>query len=153
MDAAIQLYTDQLEELRTRLKEAVQGMSQEELNWAPPVPETNSPYVLAFHLPGSESMWFHQVIGGMENSRNRDAEFTASGGGAAALIERIDKVAATSAEVLGKLAAADLDQPHTNPSRPGSEQVTARWCIVHMIEHYSEHLGHLDLTKQLWKGR
>ncbi len=152
MDTAIQLYTDQLKQLRTRLKEAVQGMSQEELNWAPAVPETNSPYVLAFHLPGSESMWFHQVIGGMEISRNREAEFTASGG-AAALIERIDKVAATSADVLGKLTAADLDQPHTNPSQPGSEPVTARWCIVHMIEHYSEHLGHLELTKQMYEGR
>ena len=153
MDAVIQLYVDRLKHLRGRLKEAVQGMSVEELNWVPPVPETNSAYVLAFHLPGSESVWIHQVVGGREVPRDREAEFLATGDSAAALIERIDEVAATSQDVLGKLSGEDLEQIRSTPPHMPPNRVTVGWCILHMIEHYAEHLGHLGLTKQLYEAK
>jgi hypothetical protein len=28
-----------------------------------------------------------------------------------------------------------------------------RWCILHVIEHYAQHLGHMQLTRQLWLAK
>ena len=154
MDAEVQLYIDQLDDIRGKVKETIQGMSAEELNWKPPIAESNSPYVLAAHLPGSETQWIHQFVGGMDVSRDRDAEFRASGDSAAPLIERLDQVGNTSREVLGRLTSDDLGQRRTRPIPAGStDQVTVRYGILNFIVHMSEHLGHLGLPRQLYAGR
>jgi hypothetical protein len=28
-----------------------------------------------------------------------------------------------------------------------------RWCILHVIEHIAQHLGHMQLTRQLWLAK
>jgi uncharacterized protein DUF664 len=33
------------------------------------------------------------------------------------------------------------------------EQVTAGWALLHAIEHLREHVGHAQLTRQLWDAR
>ena len=151
MEPEVQNYITMLDDLRNRFKEAVQDMTADQLNWAPPAKDVNSPYILAYHIAGSEAMWIHQIVGQRDVSRDRDAEFQATGDSPAALNERLDSVAATSREILGGLTRADLEQSRTQPTRRGGGQAPVRWCIANLIEHYAEHLGHLDLTKQLYE--
>jgi hypothetical protein len=32
-------------------------------------------------------------------------------------------------------------------------QVTVRWSILHVIEHTAQHVGHMQLTRQLWLAK
>jgi len=48
--------------------------------------------------------------------------------------------------VLSSLTEAQLDE-----NRKWQDQmVSVRWCILHVIEHTAQHIGHMQLTRQLW---
>lgn len=50
---------------------------------------------------------------------------------------------------LDSLAAADLDATRPHPLRPG-QTLFVRYDTVHALDHLSQHLGHAQLTRQLW---
>ena len=139
-------YIDLLRELRAGFLEAALSFPPDALNWRPPIPETNSIYVLATHVLGAEAWWIHEIIGGQDVRRNRPAEFVAEGADLGWLPERMRQVAERSEAVLRGLTEADLRSARTYRER----SVTAQWGILHIIDHYSRHLGHLELTRQLW---
>ena len=149
MDPEVQSYLNSLDALRGEVRSAIQGLSAEALNWRPLPEGTNSIYVLVSHMTGSESFLIHQVIGGRDIGRNRDAEFVARGESPAELEALIDRAGQGTREVLQGLTSADLGViKELGGGRPSQ---TARWCVVHIIEHLALHLGHLQLTKQLWE--
>ena len=86
------------------------------------------------------------MIGGQATGRNRAAEFVAEGGDLGWLAERMRQTAERSEAVLAGLTDADLRATR----RWHDETVTVQWGILHIIDHYSRHLGHLELTRQLW---
>lgn len=51
--------------------------------------------------------------------------------------------------LLDSLRAADLEGSRPHPQRPG-RMLTVRYDIQHTIEHMSQHIGHAQLTRQLW---
>ena len=153
MNPEAQNYVEHLDTLRGRAKAAIQGMNAEELNWAPLNADTNSPCALASHIAGAETMWVHHMAGGLGVSRDRDAEFAATNKNAASLVELLDKVGATSREVLGKLTGDELGKTRTRPDRPDAQPMAVRDSIVRMIGHIGEHMGHLELTKQMYDDR
>ena len=55
--------------------------------------------------------------------------------------------------MLGKLSSAQLLEIRTMPRRPESGSITVQWIILHLISHYATHLGHIQLTAQLWDQR
>jgi hypothetical protein len=51
--------------------------------------------------------------------------------------------------LLDSLAPADLDQSRTHPRR--TERIlVARYDVQHALEHLSQHIGHAQITRQLW---
>ena len=142
-------YIKTLRELRAGFQEVALSFPPEALNWRPPLPETNSIYVLAVHVLGAEAWWIHELIGGQSTRRNRPAEFVAEGGDLGWLPERMREVAERSEAVLAGLTDADL----RSTRQRHDETVTVQWGILHIIDHYSRHLGHLELTRQLWAGQ
>lgn len=153
METEIQNYVNVLEDLRDRFKKLVSLMDTEQLNWVPVNQDVNSPYVLTYHITGSEEMWIHQIVGKRNLSRDREAEFRAKGTDPHVLIQRLNKVAKTSNEILNTLTLEDLTQIRREPPWRDEGYKTVRWCIVHVIEHYAEHLGHLGLTNQLYQAK
>jgi len=110
--------------------------------------EANSLYVLAVHSLGAERRWIHGVVGQRKIERDREAEFRARGDDLPALRALYDAVTRDSEEVLARLVASDLDAV-----RPEPQPHPVRWCILHIVEHYNEHLGQMRLTRQLWENR
>ena len=51
--------------------------------------------------------------------------------------------------LLDSLTPVDLDRSRPHPLRPG-DYLNARYDVVHAIEHMSQHVGHAQLTRQLW---
>jgi uncharacterized damage-inducible protein DinB len=127
---------------------ALEGLNADALNWHPLPEETNSLYALAFHSLGAERRWLHEIVGQRQIERDREAEFRARGDDLAALRALYDAVPRASEEILARLVESDLDAV-----RPEPKPHAVRWCILHVIEHYHEHLGQMRLTRQLWENR
>ena len=147
-------YLQRIEDLRGQVRALIADLSAEALNWRPTenVEEhaTNSLAVLAAHVAGAEHFWITEVIGGRPTTRDRDAEFKLAVTDASELIRRFDAVEAETRAVFSALNAADLEG--TREAR--GKTVAVRWGILHVVDHTSLHLGHMQITYQLWnEGR
>jgi len=143
-------YFQRIEDLRGLVRALIADLPAKALNWRPTenVEEhaTNSLAVLATHAAGAEHFWIFEVIGGRPRTRDRDAEFAGQATDAAELVRRLDATGAETREVFSVLTAADLDGTRETEGRT----VAVRWGILHVIDHTSLHLGHMQITYQLW---
>lgn len=148
----IEHYLDSLDHLRAEVAALIRNVPVEGLNWRPSLPDgadpTNSLSVLAVHLAGSEHFWIAECIGKFPATRDRAAEFKYVASSAKEPLARLGKSAEETGGVLSKLPAADLEGSFT---RDGHIR-TVRWTILHVISHYSLHVGHMELTYQLWNN-
>jgi hypothetical protein len=65
------------------------------------------------------------------------------------LLARSQRVQAFVHAYLDSLTVADLDASRAHPKRSGVI-VSVRYDTVHALEHMSQHIGHAQLTRQLW---
>jgi len=146
----IHTYLTDLQELRDQVKSLLEGLPQQALDWRPIEGEaelaTNSLGVMAVHLAGSETFWMKEIIGGRKIDRDRDAEFVTKGLSVSELQAKIGAAAKLTGETLSALTEKQLEEDRKWKDR----SVTVRWCILHVIEHIAQHLGHMQLTRQLW---
>jgi uncharacterized damage-inducible protein DinB len=145
MDPLLQEYANRLGEIRKQVREAIQGLDQEELNWAPLGKDTSSVAVLVHHMAGVERYWICQTIGSQEIGRNRPAEFAARASSPHQLEPLLVRAARDSEQTLAPLTAQQLLDVHDVRGTPR----TVQWCLLYAIEHLASHLGHLQLTRQL----
>lgn len=143
-------YLQAIERVRTKIFETLEQAPHESWNWAPTSDETNSLFVMATHVIGSEHGWLYEILGNGEKTRNRPAEFLAQGNSLDALRAEYDRVANQTGQVLTALTENNLSAMHYRESHGN---VSGRWIILHVIEHSSEHLGQMYLTKQLWEQK
>jgi hypothetical protein len=130
---------------------ALDGLSDDDLNWAPPAPATNSLSALATHMLGSLQETFVYQLGGQPLDRDRDAEFDASGVSADELRNRWEQRKAEIAAVMTQLASDALDKEYTRP-RTGQVR-TGRAMLLTAAIHAGEHAGHAELTRDLVQAR
>jgi uncharacterized damage-inducible protein DinB len=149
----VRTYLTDLEELREQIKGLLEGLPQEALDWRPieGVGElaTNSLAAMVVHLFGSETFWMKEIIGGKKIERDRDAEFVAKGLSLSELQAKIGAAAKVTVEILSALTEKQLEEGRRWKDR----SVSVRWCILHVIEHIAQHLGHMQLTRQLWLAK
>jgi hypothetical protein len=145
--AARHIYSASLDEIRT----ALSGLSAEALNWRPDAPDTNSAAVLVAHCLLSTRDWICMAVNAPRPPRIRDEEFVTrfdSEANALAVLE------AVGTETMGYLDAAE--DPDWSAVRndlviePGDPVPTRAFCLMHALEHLREHIGQLQLTRQLW---
>ena len=153
MLAETEQYLHMIDDLRQQVIELVRDLPAEALNWRPiegtDDHATNSLAILAAHIAGSEHFWMAEIVGRQPATRVRSTEFQTETAGAAPLIEKLEASGAETKAILEKLTAADLEE-----TRPASSDrmVPVRWAILHVIDHIALHLGHMQLTYQLWQG-
>lgn len=149
----VRAYLTDLEELRDQVKSLLEGLPQEALDWRPIEGEgefaTNSLAAMVVHLAGSETFWMKEIIGGKKIERDRDAEFVATGLSLSELRAKIEAAARVTAEILSALTEKQLEELRKWRKR----SISVRWCILHVIEHIAQHLGHMQLTRQLWLAK
>lgn len=146
----IKAYIDTLDELRSQVGNIIKDMPAEGLNWRPSLPEgadpTNSLSVLAVHVAGSEHGWIAETVGGYPKTRIREDEFKYVATSAKEPLEKLAAVADETHHVLNQLSMKQLDGSMVKDGRA----LPTRWIIHHLIHHYSLHIGHMQLTYQLW---
>ena len=149
MDAEIQGYLTEFGILRGQVRDAINGMSNDAANWHPLSEGTNSVYAILSHVIGADRFWVHQVIGGETVQRDREADF-ASSGDLSELLDRWDREWADIESLLGQLTHGQLLETRTVSFRAEPRSFTIQWIILHLISHYATHLGHIQLTAQMW---
>ena len=149
MTTETEAYLERLDYLRDEFKKEIRNMSPEELAWQPLGEDTNSAYVLATHVDGTEAYHSHQLLGCINVHRNREAEFAAGGVDPSHLERILNETAETTRRVLSQATTADLDETFDYRG----QSVTRRWAVLHTLEHIGQHLGHLTLTRQLYRAR
>ncbi len=157
MSAEIQAYLNMIEEVRGAVVQLLEEAPPEALNWRP-LPHddhaTNSLAVLAAHVAGSEHFWIGEVVGQRKATRVRDEEFRTAVTTAEELLQRLAAAARQTREVLAEVDEATLAEEREIPAGPGCTRVVGvRWAILHVVEHSALHLGHMQLTRQLWQAQ
>jgi len=145
-------YLERLGDLRGQISGMVGGLPAEALNWRP-LPgtgdhATNSLAALAAHSAGAEHFWIAEVVGGRPATRDREAEFATLAASSAEIIRLLENTSLKTREVFLTLKDTDLKETRETAGRT----VPVRWCLLHVIDHTSLHLGHMQVTFQLWAG-
>jgi uncharacterized damage-inducible protein DinB len=140
---------DRFREIHADLAKAVDGLPPEALDWTPGA-ETNSINALVVHLTASEGYWLGLAMG-EPPERVREQEFRAHGLTADELKGRIAAADDLARQALARIPLADLGTARTSPL--SNKTFTAGWCILHALEHSALHLGHVQLTRQLWEQK
>jgi uncharacterized damage-inducible protein DinB len=151
MTSEISSYTSQLKSLLDRLCEVAQGLDEAQLNRRPPIDGANSVYVIATHTLGNARAWVLGIACGHPMGRDRPAEFRASGRDAFALVAEAQTLSGEIEAAMAALPPADLEQRLVPAASLWGEgdphEISRREAVLHVIEHASLHLGHLQMTR------
>ncbi len=149
----IETYLSIYYRLRKEIKTVLEGLPTEALDWRPIEEEgelaTNSIAVMLAHVAGSEAFFIKEIIGQQKIQRDRPAEFATRGVSLKELNARLEAAAKVTETALTALTPAQLEEPR----KFREESVTVRWAIVLLIEHIAMHVGHMQLTRQLWMAK
>ncbi len=150
MDVIYTAFVERLQELVAGYDAALAGLSTEALDWSPGV-QMNSLTVLATHITAATRYMVGDVVAGEPSGRNREAEFRATGGNEAELRQKLADVLAYSQQVVDRLTPDDLVRECFSPMHKRS--YTVAWLLFRSVDHAAEHMGHAQLTRQLWEQR
>lgn len=126
------------------------ALPAEALNWQPPLPDANSLYVLATHTVGAGEWWVLHMACQQAMTRDRAAEFR-SAGDLASLTRRYQAWLADSQTALASLPDAELNAKRHFQSSSGPLDWSVAMCLLHAVDHTATHLGHIQITRQLWE--
>lgn len=151
MHAELDHYLLFLEAQHQKIGQLLAGLPAAALNWRPLAEggeSTNSIAVLVTHTLGAERYWLGEIFGGRPIARNREAEFVVTVDDPAALPRALAEADRFARAALTETPPGRLEE--IMPAR--GEMVTGRWAALHALEHTALHLGHLQLTAQLWQA-
>ena len=117
--------------------------------WARGSENENAAGNLVLHLCGNVRQWIVSGVGGRPDTRDRDAEFDARGGMAAAeLIERLHATVEEAAAVLAGVTAARLSERITVQKY----EVSVLEAVYHVVEHFAMHTGQIIFATKMLTG-
>jgi hypothetical protein len=132
-----------------QMTDIVGGLGDDLANRRPALPGANSPYAILRHCLGVMDFWGGQVVAGRAIERDRDAEFVATGSVASLAVAaqqakdtfRVDATGAgPSAPPLGL-------HPEKRPNE--LELLSQGSALLHVLEEVTQHLGHMELTRDM----
>jgi hypothetical protein len=141
-------YLSNLREFHAEIRTAVKGLPQNVLDWTSGA-DMNSLNVLVVHLIGAECYWIGDVIAGAASGRDRDSEFKVQGLSEDELVQKLSEIEIYIQEALEPFVLQSLDETRISP-RNGRE-VTVGWALCHALKHTALHVGHIQITRQLWE--
>ena len=131
----------------------VEEMGEERANMRPDLPGANSPYAIMTHCMGVCDYWIGTLLGKRDSSRDRDAEFRASG----TIVELRQRVSGLKAKLLEDVKKVQGEKPlgsapnsMYNPLR-GTDfgDWTEGTALIHAYEELAQHHGQMELTRDL----
>ncbi|MEE2032536.1 DinB family protein [Rhodococcus chondri] len=137
------------DESLVHLREILSRMSYEQANTVPALPGANSPYAIVTHCVGMTDYWGGSLIAGLRIPRDRDAEFDAHGD-PQQLCDEVERLRRRLPEWV-KIALTEgvRDRTATGTNRSDAQTASPTWMLVHIVRELSQHLGQLEITRDL----
>lgn len=153
MDAEIEVYARELRWILDQICVTLDDLTEQQINWQPPTGKANSASAIANHVVGSTRVYALGFGCGHLVSRDRPAEFAATGVSAPELIASIRQLSDEIGTALADLTPSTLERR----IRPSSDlwgtgeprEIAGREALVETIRHAALHLGELRLTRDL----
>jgi len=117
------------------------------MDWSPG-PKMNSVAVLLAHITGLLQEGIDIALNNPP-SRVREQEFQTRGVLGTEMLRRLDAVIDYARDAMPRLGLEDLDKERKDEDGT----VTCGWAMLHALEHAYLHLGHVQLTCQMWRQR
>lgn len=138
-----------IEQYWPRLRKAVEPLTLQQIWWRPN-PASNSIGNLILHLNGNVWQWIVASFNGLEDQRNRPAEFSATGDlPAADLLARLGETMEEVAKVLARLTLEDLLATY----HIQGYTVTGLAAVYQVVEHFGLHYGQIVYIAKALEGR
>jgi uncharacterized damage-inducible protein DinB len=147
MEEPFDAYLSLFEALHQRVVKAIDTLPAEALDWIPAA-GMNSLAVLVVHMAGSQRFWVGDVAMNEPSGRERSAEFQVQGVTSGALQQRLRASLDYTRAALGRLTLEDLSDKRTAAMHDG--EISVSWALLHALEHTALHVGHIQITRQLW---
>jgi uncharacterized damage-inducible protein DinB len=129
------------------LARQVEAYPDDDALWQLPEGAPNSAGTLVLHLTGNLQHFFGARLGGTGYVRDRPAEFSARGVTRAALLGQIE-----AARAAVRAAAKQIDDAAVGQDFPevvGGVRVTLGEYLIHLVSHFTYHLGQVDYHRRL----
>ena len=149
MSSEINTYIELFKSAHQQMRDIIVDMSGDELIWCPIEGETNSASVLMIHVLGAERFRIHQIAGGIDVNRDRESEFVPSSVTLDNLLDYLKEVDTDTQKVFESLSSSALDKI-VPAVRSYEKDEPVRWHVLHTVEHFGIHIGHLSLNRQLY---
>lgn len=132
-----------------RLRKAVEPLSLEQIWWRPN-DASNSIGNLLLHLNGNVWQWLVASFNGLEDKRDRPAEFSATGDlSASDLLDRLGQTIEEAAKVLARLTEKEL----LATMQIQGYTVTGLAAVYQVVEHFGLHYGQIVYITKMQEGR
>jgi hypothetical protein len=148
MKPMVEVVQGMLDEQAERYSKVVEGMPEDALNWRPGDETTNSVAQLVRHVTAVQNVLLERALGG---SPTHDHAHSLRND-PATKDELLGLIAAAKAQKDDQLARVDPMDMSETVETPRGPVLRARY-VIHTADHGQEHLGHAELTKQLWEQR
>jgi hypothetical protein len=147
--SATSVFVALFHQVHNDLREEISGLDAKALNWVP-VAGANSISTIIIHLVGSEAETLLSVAG-LPCERNRGAEFAGRVLTMGEVLELLDGADSLITTVKPHLGPDRLTTAIALPTLPAEEVRSGLTWIVGNYGHAREHVGHIQLTKQLYE--
>lgn len=144
-----ELFVALFHQVHDQLRQEINGLDANALNWVP-VAGANSISTIVTHLVGSEAETLLSVAG-LPYEHDRGAEFVGRDLTIREVAELLDEADRLIATVKSQLGPDRLTTAIALPTLPAEEVRSGLTWIVGNYGHAREHLGHIQLTKQLYE--
>jgi len=128
-----------------RLAENIEAVPEDKI-WEAPHGVTNSCGVLAQHIVGNLNHFIGKGIGDTDYVRQRDREFTNTGGSKEELILDIKELKNVLTNIFENLEDDELDKEF---ALDFPFQATNRKILLHLYGHLNYHLGQLNYLRRI----
>ena len=138
--------SEKLTQLFGRIETCVGKLTPEQI-WTRAADNDNAVGNLVLHLAGNVRQWILCGVGGQEDRRDRDSEFSARSG--EDVLSRLRPVVSEAVGLIAALPPARLTETRTIQKH---YDVTVLEAIYHVVEHFSMHAGQIIFATKLLTG-
>jgi len=138
-------------QVHQQLRDQLHGLDDDALNWVP-MPGANSIATIIMHLVGSEAETL-RCVAGIPSERDRAAEFLGPGLTRADVFRLLEEADKLIVELEPRIDTGRLIAEFTLPTCPPEEVRTGLTWLIGTYGHSREHVGQVQITTQLHRGR
>ena len=139
------------EQLHDEVRRSIEDLGDAGLNWTPGS-GANTIATIVTHMVGSEAETL-RCVAGVSSRRDRDSEFIGKERGIGEVLAELRIADELIAELRLKISASRLRTFLALPSLPADERRSGLTWLVGSYGHAREHLGQIQLTRDLFRTR